>query len=103
MKTITKLTLISAVAGTSFAVYCSRRQLRLRGEKAKKQYTDLKNDLHAMIEKTGQVSNNFKNLAHDIDKYSPVFEEVMDEINEFQFLIKPHLDKLDKEQSKYQS
>ncbi|KRN05153.1 hypothetical protein FD15_GL001697 [Liquorilactobacillus sucicola DSM 21376 = JCM 15457] len=56
-----------------------------------------------MIEKTGQVSNNFKNLAHDIDKYSPVFEEVMDEINEFQFLIKPHLDKLDKEQSKYQS
>ncbi|WP_057735920.1 hypothetical protein [Liquorilactobacillus uvarum] len=100
MKMFHKLGLIGIIAGTSVAVYCSHRQLERKGKQAKVKYMSLKDDLHKIIEKTSSVSNNFQNLSHDIDKYSPVFEELMDEISEFQFLIKPHLDKIEKAQSK---
>ncbi|KRM96639.1 hypothetical protein FC19_GL000937 [Liquorilactobacillus aquaticus DSM 21051] len=100
MQTSQKIGLIGVIASTAVIVYCSHHQLHRKGKQAKAQYMGLKDDLHEIIDKTGRVSKNFKNLSHDIDKYSPVFEELMDEINEFQFLIKPHLDKIEKSQSK---
>ncbi|KRL03183.1 hypothetical protein [Liquorilactobacillus capillatus] len=99
MKTSTKVKLLGLVISTGVAAYYSRHQLLYKLQQTKERSTELKDNLTAVIEKTEDVSANLKRLMHDVDKYSPILDELADEISEFQFLIKPHLDKLEKEHS----